>query len=79
MPSVPKELGSANAFYAYLGVGAKERPFLEKYAFYRYTQASIPKRRGGIRLLLVPERRLKFLQRQTLKLLSQLHSPRMHA
>jgi RNA-directed DNA polymerase len=76
MASLPNELQSATAFYAYLGVGAKERKFLEKHAVYRYTQASIPKRRGGTRTLLVPERRLKFLQRKTLLLLQQLHSPR---
>jgi RNA-directed DNA polymerase len=76
MPNVPKELKSANAFFAYLGVGSKERKFLELHAFYRYSEVAIPKRRKGTRTLLVPERRLKFLQRETLKLLEQLHSPR---
>jgi hypothetical protein len=76
MPELPKELKSAKAFYAFLGVGARERAFLEKYAAYRYVEALIPKRRGGFRVLLVPERRLKFLQRKTLQLLEQLHSPR---
>jgi hypothetical protein len=76
MASLPNELQSAKTFYAFLGVGAGERQFLEKHATYRYTQASIPKRRGGTRTLLVPERRLKFLQRKTLVLLQQLHLPR---
>jgi len=76
MPNVPKELKSASTFFAYLGVGSSERKFLEHYAFYRYTEIAIPKRRKGTRKLLVPERRLKFLQRQTLELLSQLYSPR---
>jgi hypothetical protein len=76
MTSLPDKLKSAKAFYAFLGVGTGEREFLEKHAAYRYTQASIPKRRGGTRTLLVPERRLKFLQRKTLKLLEELHSPR---
>jgi RNA-directed DNA polymerase len=76
MTSLPHELKSAKAFYAFLGVGTGERKFLEKHAAYRYTQASIPKRRGGKRTLLVPERRLKFFQRKTLKLLEELHSPR---
>jgi RNA-directed DNA polymerase len=76
MIEVPSQMKSAKDFFAYLGVKADERAFLEKYAFYRYTEASIPKRRGGTRTLLVPERRLKFLQRQTLKLLEQLHSSR---
>jgi len=76
MASLPNELRSTKAFYAFLGVGPGERQFLEKHSAYRYTQASIPKRRGGTRTLLVPERRLKFLQRKTLKLLQQLNSPR---
>jgi RNA-directed DNA polymerase len=76
MATLPDELKSANAFWAFLGVGAGERKFLEKHASYRYAQASIPKRRGGTRTLLVPERRLKFLQRKTLGLLQQLHPPR---
>jgi hypothetical protein len=76
MASLPNTLHSAKAFYAFLGVGTGERTFLEKHAAYRYTQASIPKRRGGTRTLLVPERRLKFLQSKTLELLQQLHSPR---
>src|SRR5208282_1300917 len=76
MASLPDQLKSANAFYAFLSVGAGERKFLEKHAVYRYTQESIPKRRGGTRILLVPERRLKFLQRKTLELLEKIHSPR---
>ncbi|MCK1574134.1 reverse transcriptase domain-containing protein [Bradyrhizobium sp. 174] len=67
---------SDTAYFTYLGVGAKERQFLEKHAFYRYSEATIPKRRGGTRTLLVPERRLKFLQRRTHLLLTQLYSPR---
>lgn len=76
MAGLANELKSADAFYAFLGVGTGERKFLEKYAAYRYTQVSIPKRGGGTRKLLIPERRLKFLQRKTLALLHQLHSTR---
>lgn len=76
MAGVPDELKSPDAFYAFLGVGAAERKFLEKYAAYRYKPATIPKRRGGNRQLLVPEPRLKYLQRQTLILLNRVHSPR---
>jgi RNA-directed DNA polymerase len=76
MTTVPDKLKSAEAFCTFLGVGAGERKFLEKHSAYRYTEVSIPKRRGGTRVLLVPERRLKFLQRKTLPLLVQLHSPR---
>ncbi|WP_045004209.1 reverse transcriptase domain-containing protein [Bradyrhizobium sp. LTSP857] len=76
MPTVPAELKTANALFAHLGVGSAERKFLEHHAFYRYTEVAIPKRRKGERKLLVPERRLKFLQREMLKLLSQLYVPR---
>src|SRR5262249_2668674 len=76
MLKLPKELKSAKAFYAFLGVGNRERTFLEKYVDYRYREASIPKRRGGKRILLIPERRLKFLQRRALLLLNQLHRAR---
>src|SRR5579863_1241401 len=74
---LPHELMSAASFYAFLGVETEERAFLEKHAAYRYRRASIPKRRGGTRTLLVPERRLKFLQRKTLLLLQQVYSPRV--
>jgi RNA-directed DNA polymerase len=76
MASLPDKLKSAQALYAFLGVQTGERKFLEKHAAYRYTQALIPKRHGGLRTLLIPERRLKFMQRRTLELLQQLHSPR---
>jgi RNA-directed DNA polymerase len=76
MIALPKALGSANDFYAYLGVGAAERKFLENHAFHRYKRVNVPKRRGGTRLLMVPERRLKFLQRRTDQLLLQLYRPR---
>jgi hypothetical protein len=77
MTKIPNELKSASAFFVYLGVGSKERKFLEQHSFYRYTEVSIPKRGKGSRTLLVPERRIKYLQRKTLKLLSQLYSPRI--
>jgi hypothetical protein len=76
MAGLPDDLKSAKAFYEFLGVGTRERKFLDKHAAYRYRQVSIPKRRGGTRTLLVPERRLKFLQRKTIELLQRLHSPR---
>jgi RNA-directed DNA polymerase len=76
MSGLPKEFVSAATYYLYLGVGTKERQFLEKFAFYRYKEVGVPKRRGGLRTLLVPERRLKFLQRKTLKLLEQLYTAR---
>ena len=76
MSTVPPDLLSDTAYFTYLGVGAKERQFLEKHAFYRYSETTIPKRRGGTRTLLVPERRLKFLQWRTHLLLTQLYSPR---
>ncbi len=79
MANLPDELQSAKALYAFLGVKTEEGKFLAQHAAYRCTQASIPKRRGGTRTLLVPERRLKFLQRKTLVLLEKLYSPRAPA
>ncbi|MHB8270591.1 reverse transcriptase domain-containing protein [Bradyrhizobium sp.] len=76
MPTLRKALSSASDFYAYLGVGAGERKFLEKHALHRYKRVNVPKRRGGTRLLMVPERRLKFLQRKTHQLLLELYRPR---
>lgn len=76
MLALPKALGSSNDFYAYLGVGAGERKFLEAHAFHRYKPVNVPKRRGGKRLLMVPDRRLKFLQRKTHQLLLQIYRPR---
>lgn len=77
MASLPPELKSARALYAFLGIGAAERKFLEKHAAYRYTVAQIPKRRGGERVLLIPERRLKYLQRKALGLLEKIYSERV--
>lgn len=76
MPDLPAALKSATDFYDYLGVADPERLFLQKHAAYRYKLVKIPKRRGGSRSLLVPEPRLKFLQRRTLELLEQLYVPR---
>jgi RNA-directed DNA polymerase len=76
MAAIPKALSSANVFYAYLGVGSGERKFLENHAYHRYKHVHVPKRRGGKRLLMVPERRLKLLQRKALKLLVELYRPR---
>lgn len=76
MSALPADLKFALAYYGYLGVGKKEQLFLEKHSFYRYKEVKIPKRRGGSRTLLVPERRLKFLQRRTLILLTNLYSVR---
>lgn len=73
---IPEQLKSAEAYLNYLGVKTQERAYLEKTAFYRYTLVCIPKRSGGKRKLLVPERRLKFLQRRTLLLLEQVYSSR---
>jgi RNA-directed DNA polymerase len=77
MATLPRALQSATSFYAFLGVGPGERKFLEKHAAYRYERVFIRKRRGGKRILLVPERRLKFLQRRTLLLLQRIESPRV--
>ncbi|MCW5676225.1 MAG: trypsin-like peptidase domain-containing protein [Xanthobacteraceae bacterium] len=79
MLNLPKELHSPTALYSFLGVGAKEQEFLEKHSAYRYKHAAVPKRNGGTRVLWIPERRLKYLQRKLLGLLEQLHAPRKTA
>ncbi|WP_422003193.1 reverse transcriptase domain-containing protein [Reyranella sp.] len=76
MTELPDELQSATKFYEFLGVKCGERAFLEKHSVHRYSAALIPKRSGGTRMLLVPEPRLKFLQRRTLHLLEKLYSVR---
>lgn len=76
MVKLPTPLSSKTAFFTHLGVGAKEQAFLEKYASFRYDFVEIPKRGGGKRPLLVPEKRLKFLQQKILALLSEIYSPR---
>ena len=73
MAEIPSSLDSALAFYNYLGVGAGEQAFLKKHVAFRYRTVAIAKRRGGQRILLVPERRLKFLQRRVLPLLEALY------
>lgn len=77
MKPLPSEFSSAISFYSYLGVGSGERKFLERFSAYRYKTIAIPKRRGGYRFLSVPEPRLRFLQRKTLKLLEAVYSPRL--
>jgi len=46
---------------------------LARHARFRYRAAYIPRRRGGIRSLLIPDERLKFLQRKLLELLEPLY------
>lgn len=69
---LPAELASEAALLAHLGVGAGELAFLMTYAGHRYSPVSIPKRSGGVRLLIVPDDRLKYLQRKILPLLEAL-------
>jgi len=76
MAALPPQLTSVAALHAYLGVGAGEARFLSRYAHHRYRAVNIPKRRGGFRNLLVPEDRLKFLQRKMLELLEPRYKPR---
>jgi RNA-directed DNA polymerase len=53
-------------------VKAAERQFLEQHGTYRYHVVEIPKRSGGHRRLLVPEKRLKSVQRALLTMLEPL-------
>lgn len=76
MAALPAELLSVPAFHAFLGVGTAEASFLSRHAQYRYETVLIPKRRGGHRSLMVPDRRLKFLQRRLLEILQPLYRPK---
>lgn len=76
MPNSSNALENASAFFAALGVGDKERAFLERYAHHRYSVVEIPKKRGGTRVLIVPEKRLKYLQGRALELLTPLYKRR---
>lgn len=71
---LPAELASRDALLEHLNVGARELPFLKRYAAHRYSYSQIPKRSGGVRTLLIPDKRLKFLQRKLLPLLEQIYS-----
>lgn len=77
MNTLPDAMISTEKFYEYLGIGPGERKFLERHAKYRYMKVTIDKRGGGKRVLLVPEPRLKFLQRKILALLETMYSPRV--
>lgn len=76
MPTVPPELLSVAALHAHLGVGTREARFITRHVQHAYQTALIPKRRGGQRSLMVPDARLKHLQRKLLMLLDPLHRPR---
>jgi len=74
---VASELTSVASLYTYLGIGAGEAKFLGAHARFRYISVSIPKRRGGVRILRIPEDRLKYIQRKLLPLLEKLFVPRI--
>ncbi|MFT4077486.1 MAG: reverse transcriptase domain-containing protein [Asticcacaulis sp.] len=76
MAAIPAELLSLADFYAFMGLATSEVAFLKKYAIYRYNRVQVPKRRGGTRELLIPDKRLKYLQRKILPLLEQIYEPR---
>lgn len=76
MAALPTELTSLAALRSFLEIGDGEAKFLARYAGYRYRQVLIPKRRGGARILLVPDKRLKFLQRKLLEILEPQYTPR---
>lgn len=77
MATIPDELSSEEKFFTALGISGGERKFLTKYARYRYRYLKIPKRSGGQRLLLIPDDRLKYIQRKLLAILSSLYKPRV--
>lgn len=73
---IPPALASESALLEFLGVGRAEYLFLQRFAAYRYRSAMIPKRKGGVRTLMVPDDRLKFIQRKLLELLEPLYNIR---
>ncbi len=76
MPTLPPELSTVAALHAHLGVGAREARFIARFVHNAYSIALIPKRRGGQRSLMIPDGRLKHLQRRLLPLLEILYRPK---
>lgn len=70
--TIPKQLNSPEVLFEHLEIGKGEAKFLMTGSGLRYHQVSIPKRRTGHRILLIPDDRLKFHQRKILSLLEQL-------
>ncbi|WP_312164840.1 reverse transcriptase domain-containing protein [Phenylobacterium sp.] len=73
MGKIAVELQSHAALLKYLGLGKAEYIFLKRYVAYRYSAVAVPKRRGGSRTLLIPEPRLKYLQRKLYALLQSVY------
>jgi len=76
MPALPKELLSAEAFLDYLGVQWPEAKFLYYRRGSQYRAVTVPKRSGETRTILIPNDRLKHIQREILKLLESVYVPR---
>lgn len=76
MATIPPELSSRAALHAHLGIGSREARFIARFVQNAYSTALIPKRRGGQRSLMVPDERLKHLQRRLLPLLDALYRPK---
>lgn len=68
-----EHLASEQALLAHLGIGRAEHLFLNRHAGYRYHLKQVPKRRGGVRTLMIPDDRLKFFQQKLLRLLEPLY------
>ena len=70
MPSsIPNPLKSAQDLFGHLKIGKGELRFLKFYIFKKYSIVRIPKRKGEFRTLMIPDKRLKYHQREILALL----------
>jgi RNA-directed DNA polymerase len=73
---IPEELASESTLLAHLGVSSKELKRIWWYRATMYTEFSIAKRSGKLRLITAPNNRLKMLQRKLAPLLDQLYRVR---
>jgi len=76
MRHIPQQLASESELLVHLGVGAEELAFLRRWPGFKYRSVKISKRSGGERTLLIPDDRLKFLQKEILGILLDLYRPR---
>lgn len=76
MRHIPQHLTSESELLFHLGVGAEELAYLRRWPRLKYRDVKISKRSGGERTLLIPDDRLKFIQKKILGILQNLYRPR---
>lgn len=74
--TIPSELKSVEELRKYLQIGEKELAYITRYRIHRYNITNIPKKRGGFRTIMIPESRLKHIQRKIQSLLEKVYIPR---